>query len=296
MKLNAIAVAALVVFGGCKELSDVFAESDRVAREEGMKGPDPAEEAAKQAAQDERERQLSARATEAGRRTSSTVEPGPLDEKVAWLVERRVGCEDVACSEKHLARLRELPTVTSPLLAVIQTAEMEHRIEAVRLVGLLEVKELSVQVAGLLSEPSKPLRRVALTTLGWLADPQTLDPILKRLEDVRDAEERRWLIGALAGIDDPRARSMLRDAAQSSDVSLAIVATRSLGKQKGKASVDALEEVLALAESPAVKRTAIEALGDEGSPDALKVLRAWTKKGSAELRKLAKETLQRKQR
>ncbi|MFT7621258.1 MAG: hypothetical protein ACI9WU_000419 [Myxococcota bacterium] len=291
MRRHALLLTVVMATTGCKEMSNLFDESEKVAQEQGWKDASVSAQEAKAEAEKLRRETVEARMAHAMKRPTEPKERGP---KVIWLVEQRVKCSTFQCSQEKLDRLKSLGDISQELLPALNHKGPSIQIEAIKLVGLLEIQDLSQPLIDRLNDSSLPTRKAVITSLRWLKNPSALGPLISRIDRIGQGEERGWLLGAISVYHEPRAVRALGKAAQGSDTSVAITAVEALGRRKGELVVQALDGTVALAEAPPVKLAALDALAREGSAGAKLALKAWTRTGDKAVRAKAKRLLKRK--
>lgn len=285
-------VVALAVGSGCQELKDIWGTTDEfhdaVAQRQDREHVEREAEAA-------RVRELEERARIAGAapRDGLGPEPDERDAKLLWLVRQRLRCDNASCSEKLLARLQGLTLVSAELLRLADQDDITVRVEAIRLIGLMDLDDAAPQVAGLLTDDSARVRKAACQALSWLKSPAGVIPIVERLRATRLPAERICLLSALSGMPGAPALKALHNAALSPSTDEAFAAIRSLSARKDPSVIPALAEALQRAESPAVKRVALDTLARIPGAAARRVLRTASRSRDPVVKEHARSLLSR---
>ena len=293
--LVAIVLCACLV-PSCKEMDEVFAPAEEMSREARQKR----EQEKKQQSQNSaatREQELARRLAAAGATGDPGPEPDALKDKVRWLIQKRLRCQEAACSDRYLRRFRGLKGVGPELLTLVRPQElMAVQVEALRLVGLLGYSDMARGLAEQLDNPSARLRKAACTSLAWLKADEAAVAVVERLRHARERSERVCLMGALAAMPGPVSLKWLTQAAASRSVDEALAAVRGLGSRAEPSAVRALEQAIGLSESGTVRRAALEAMARMNSRPAKAALQRAAKSPDAQVRELAKELLKKQER
>lgn len=262
------------------------AKRDKKAKEENLEEKE----------EERRKREWAARVSRAGRSKDTLgPEPDKLDAKVTWLVRKRVQCKDTDCSRSTLTRLRGMGNIGPALMAVASGTEATAvTVEALRLVGVLELKDMAVGVAQHLEHRRSPVRDAACTTLGWLKSEKAAVPIVERLHKAGKTSERVCLLGALGHIPGSVSLKALSRAASSRVNDEALRAVVGLGRRKEAQSAQALEAAVSLSEFTPVKHAALRALGGMRTSHSKKVLKRLAKSPDSDVRARARALLKRR--
>lgn len=288
-------LALLLVATGCKEMGEVF---QPVEEFQDTRQKEEEERLAAEQVEAQRVQRLEDEFRAAARRGDGPdfgPEPDKRADKVRWLVQHRLACNDQACSEAHLKRFAEFgPELGNDLIALVYDPELKLGVEAVRLVGLLDIKASASALTDLLLHDKSAIRLAAIRALTWLKVDSTAMALAARLPRAPTGAERSALVQALASLGGPNVVKTLGTAALSRELDQAHAAIAGLAKMKSKAAVAKLDAVVNLAEGASTKRHALEALAGIGTPAARKALTDATRSRDPQVKAWAREILKKK--